>query len=152
MPMTTVRHKGHFTFRTAAVLFLLSALLELAGLAMPVPLFGELHTGVVATVYHLVYAVLFVVLGAGLWTGKRWGYYAIFAGSALYTLDKLQFLASGKATEDFLRAQFHGQEELLRAVGPDMVMTSLTLVTLSFVVGWWVFAGYAYFRRIYFSG
>ena len=30
-------------------------------------------------------------------------------------------------------------------------MTSLALVTLSFVVGWWVFAGYAYLRRAYFK-
>jgi len=150
--MTTDRSRGRFTFRTAAVFFALSVLIELAGLAMPAPLFGELRAGLAAQIYHLLYVLLFLVLAAGLWTAKRWGYYAVFIGGALYTLDKLQFLLSGEATQDFVLAQFRGQEPLLQAVGSDMVMLSLTLVTLAFVLGWWGFAAYTYLRRSYFKG
>lgn len=148
--MTTDRSKGRFTFRTAAVFFAVSTLIELAGLAMPAPLFGALRAGMAAQAYHLLYVLLFLALAVGLWTAKRWGYYAVFVGGAFYTLDKLQFLLSGEATQDFVLTQFRGQESLLQAVGSDMVMLSLTLVTLAFVLGWWGFAAYTYLRRSYF--
>ena len=145
------RRKGHFTFRTAAAFFALSALLELAGTTLPVPLFGEFRGGAVAAVYHLIYALLFLILAVGLWTAKPWGYHAIFIGGVLYTLDKLQFLMSGNLTQEFVNMMFRGQEQLLQAVGPDVVMLSLTLVVIAFVLGWWGFAYYAYLRRSYFK-
>lgn len=145
------RRKGHFTFRTAAVFFALSALIELVGLTVPAPLFGEFRGGVAAVVYHLIYASLFLTLAVGLWTARPWGYHLIFIGGALYTLDKLQFLMSGNVTQEFINTVFRGQEQLLNAVGPDMVMLSLTLVVLAFVLGWWGFAYYAYLRRSYFK-
>lgn len=145
------RRKGHFTFRTAAAFFALSALLEVVGMTLPVPLFGEFRGGAVAAVYHLIYALLFLILAVGLWTAKRWGYHTIFIGGALYTLDKLQFLMSGNVTRDFVNTLFRGQEQLLKAVGSDMVMLSLTLVVIAFVLGWWGFAYFAYLRRSYFK-
>ena len=60
------RHKGHFTFRTAAVLFALSALFEIVGITQLVPLFGEFRGGTAALGYHLLYALLFLVLAIGL--------------------------------------------------------------------------------------
>lgn len=150
--MTTDRSKDRFTFRTAAVLFALSALFELVGMTQPVPLFGEFRGGNAALAYHLIYALLFLALAIGLWTAKRWGYQTIFIGGALYTLDKLQFLMSGNVTQEFINTIFRGQEQLLRSVGPDMVTLSLTLVTLAFVFGWWGFAAYTYLRRSYFKG
>ena len=146
------RHKGYFTFRTAAALFALSALFELVGITQPVPLFGEFRGGNTALAYHLIYALLFLVLAVGLWIAKPWGYHAIFIGGALYTLDKLQFLMSGNVTQEFINTIFHGQEQLLKAVGPDMVTLSLTLVVIAFVLGWWGFAYFAYLRRAYFKG
>lgn len=146
------RRKGHFTFRTAAVLFALSALFELAGVALPVPLFGEFRGGTAALVYHLIYVLLFLALAVGLWTAKPWGYLTIFIGGVLYTLDKLQFLMSGNVTKELVNTIFRGQEPLLQAVGPGMVMLSLTLVVLAFILGWWGFAYYAYLRRSYFKG
>jgi hypothetical protein len=146
------RRKGRFTFRTAAVFFALSALIELVGLAMPAPLLGEFRGGATAVIYHLIYATLFLALAVGLWNATRWGYYAIFIGGALYTLDKLQFLMSGSVTQEFINTVFRGQEQLLNAVGPDMMTLSLTLVVLAFVLGWWGFAYYAYLRRTYFKG
>ena len=135
--MTTDRSKGRFTFRTAAVLFALSALLEVVGMTQPVPLFGEFRDGTAALAYHLIYALLFLVLAIGLWTAKSWGYQTIFIGGVLYTLDKIQFLMSGNITQEFVSMIFRGQEQLLQAVGRDTVMLSLTLVMIAFVLGWW---------------
>lgn len=146
------RHKGHFTFRTAAVLFALSALFELVGMTQPVPLFGAFRGGTAALVYHLIYALLFLILAVGLWTAKPWGYQTLFIGGVLYSLDKLQFLMIGNMTQEFVNMIFRGQEQLLQSVGRDMVMLSLTLVVISFVLGWWGFAYYAYLRRAYFKG
>ena len=106
-------------------------------MTQPVPLFGEFRVGTAALAYHLVYALLFLVLAVGLWTAKPWGYHTIFIGGVLYTLDKIQFLMSGNITQEFVSMIFRGQEQLLQAVGRDMVMLSLTLVVISFVLGWW---------------
>jgi hypothetical protein len=144
--------KGHVTFRTAAALFALSSLLELAGMTLPAPLFGEFRGGTAALVYHLSYVLLFLALAVGLWTAKPWGYLMIFIGGVFYTIDKLQFLMSGNVTQELVNTVFRGQEPLLQAVGPGTVMLSLTLVVLTFVLGWWGFAYYAYLCRSYFRG
>lgn len=149
--MATTQPKGRFTFRTAAVLFVLSALFELVGMTQPVPLFGAFRGGTAALVYHLIYALLFLILAVGLWTAKPWGYQTLFIGGVLYSLDKLQFLMIGNMTQEFVNMIFRGQEQLLQSVGRDMVMLSLTLVVISFVIGWWGFAYYAYLRRSYFK-
>lgn len=148
--MATTQPKGRFTFRTTAALFALSALFEVIGMTQPVPLFGEFRGGTAALAYHLIYVLLFLALAVGLWTAKPWGYQTIFIGGVLYTLDKLQFLMSGNITQEFVSMIFRGQEQLLQAVGRDMVMLSLTLVVIAFVLGWWGFAYYAYLRRSYF--
>ncbi|MGW8187719.1 MAG: hypothetical protein ACWGNK_10645, partial [Desulfobacterales bacterium] len=63
----TAATKGKWTFRTAAVLFVISALTEMIPPTAPVPLFGAVSGGVVALFYHLFYAGLYVILGVGLW-------------------------------------------------------------------------------------
>ena len=150
--MTSAQSKGRFTFRTAAVLFALSALFEIIGMTQPVPLFGAFRGGTAALTYHLIYALLFLILAVGLWTAKPWGYQTLFIGGAIYTVDKLQFLMIGNMTQGFINTIFRGQEQLLKAVGPDMVTLSLTLVVIAFVLGWWGFAYFAYLRRSYFKG
>ncbi len=149
--MTSAQSKGRFTFRTAAVLFALSALFEIIGMTQPVPLFGAFRGGTTALAYHLVYALLFLALAVGLWTAKPWGYQTLFIGGVLYSLDKLQFLMIGNVTQEFVNMIFRGQEQLLQSVGRDMVTLSLTLVVISFVLGWWGFSYYAYLRRTYFG-
>ena len=129
--------QGTFYLPHRRGVFALSALLELVGMTQPVPLFGEFRGGTAAPAYHLIYALLFLILAIGLWTAKPWGYHTIFIGGVLYTLDKLQFLMSGNITQEFVSMIFRGQEQLLQAVGRDMVMLSLTLVVIAFVLGWW---------------
>lgn len=148
--MAMERKKGHFTFRTAAVFFFVSAVFELLAVGTPVPLFGELRGGAITLVYHLVYAALFVALGAGLWGARPWGYTLVFAATALYTLDRLQLLLSDAAMNAVV-AQM--QAEIGAAMpGIEMapVSQALVLLLVLFVAGWWGFALYARWRQDYF--
>ena len=79
------RIKGKFTFQTAGVLFVLSALLELFSINSPIPLFGNIRGGVIAATYHLKYVLLFSLLGFGLFRAKSWAYPLVFVSTGLYT-------------------------------------------------------------------
>lgn len=153
--MATERKKGHFTFRTAAVCFFISAIFELLAVGTPVPLFGELRGGAVTLVYHLVYVALFVALGTGLWGARPWGYTLVFAATALYTLDKLQLLLSDTAMNAVI-AQMYAEIEVSmpgieKTIEMAPVLQAIKLLLVLFVAGWWGFALYTRWRRDYFG-
>lgn len=150
--MGTDGKKGRFTFRSAAVLLAISAVLELLAIAAEAPLFGEVRGGMVAGVYHAVYAALFMVLAWGLWKAAKWGYLLVFVTATVYTLDKLQMVLYRSAMETFIRTQITGIESQLLAQGIDetLILQAMTLMTAVVVVCWWGFALYAYWRRDYF--
>lgn len=145
--------KGRFTFRTAAVLFVLSAVFELLSITAEAPLFGEIRSGVSAGFYHTAYVVLFLGLGIGLWSAKKWGYTLVFVMTALYTLDKLQLLLSQQALAAFVKAQIGGFESELQAQGIDeaLILQSIVLMSIVVILCWWGFALYTYWRRDYFK-
>jgi predicted MFS family arabinose efflux permease len=143
--------KGTFTFRTAAALFLISGLLELFSVTSAVPLFGALRDGAIAMSYHLTYTALFLGLGIGLWTAKRWGYQLVFAATAVYTIDKVQSVLDQKSMNVELTQLSAGYDELWQVVDKAAVMQVLTIMVLMFVVCWWGFAIYTYLRRGYFG-
>ena len=145
------QHKGQFTFRTTAVLFVLSALLELYDLDAEAPLFGAVVGGAAIAVYHLLYAVLFAMLGTGLWTGRRYGYYAVFVTTGLYTIDRLQLVLWQDTLAAFVQTRLAGREDLLAALGLEYLLHVLTLMTVVMVACWWGFAAFTYVRRAYFS-
>ena len=151
--MEPTRKKGTFTFRTAAVLFVLSAVFELLSVTAQVPLFGAIRGGLSADAYHIIYVLLFLTLGVGLWGAKKWGYTLVFVTTALYTLDKLQFMLSGQAVEAFITTQMGGYESELQAQGIDagLILEMLILMNVVVVLCWWGFAWYTYIRRDYFS-
>ncbi len=144
--------KGTFTFRTAAVLFVLSAAFELLSVTSEVPLLGAIRGGLSADVYHIVYVLLFLTLGIGLWSAKKWGYKLVFITTALYTLDKLQFMLSRQTVEAFITTQMGGYENELQAQGINagLIMEVLVLMSVVVVLCWWGFAWYTYIRRDYF--
>lgn len=146
------RKKGQFTFRTAAVLSVLSALFELLSAGSETLLFGAIRGGIVAGIYHLVYVALFMALGVGLWRGKSWGYPLVFATTAVYTLDKLQFVLSRDALETLVTNQLAGYENELLIQGLDtaLIMQAIVLMSIVVVLCWWGFALYTYLRRDYF--
>lgn len=145
--------KGHFTFRATAVLLIASAVFELFSITAEEPLFGEIRSGLSVGIYHVFYAVLFAALGAGLWNAKKWGYTLVFVTTAVYTLDKLQFILNRQAMENFIAQQMSGYEEILQSQGFDsaLFMQAIVLTSIVIVLCWWGFALYTYWRRDYFK-
>ena len=137
------RPKGYFTIRIAGFFFLLSALLELASIGSEVPLFGAMRGGSVGVAYHIVYIAVFGAMGLGLWWAESWGASAIFAGTAVYTADRLAWLLGDRTL---------GYDALLSLIEPELVRTVTTTATLTAVACWWGFAAYIHARREYFTG
>ena len=113
----TAATKGKWTFRTAAVLFVISALTELVPPTAPVPLFGAMQGDPAALFYHVFYAGLYVGLGVGLWQAKPWGYTLVLFTTGVYTLDRLQLLLTRKAVLADLLRQPDPLGEVLAAGG-----------------------------------
>ncbi|TAK91717.1 MAG: hypothetical protein EPO06_03165 [Burkholderiaceae bacterium] len=147
----TTRVKGRFTFRFAAVCFALSAVFELPSLQDEAVLFDHIVGGLPALAYHLVYAVLFTVLAHGLWYARRSGYYALWVASVIYTVDRLQMLFVGNALARSLDQQIAEHPEVLQIISAADLLQILTATTLAFLIGWWGFVGYAWYRRNYFG-
>ena len=147
------RKKGHFTFRTTAVLLIASAVFELFSITAEEPLFGEIRSGLSVGIYHVFYAALFAALGVGLWRARKWGYTLVFVTAALYALDKLQFFMNQEAMESFIKQQMSGNESALQAQGIDsmLIMQAMALTSVVIVFCWWGFALYTYWRRDYFK-
>ncbi|MHB8534614.1 MAG: hypothetical protein ACYDBW_04125 [Sulfuricaulis sp.] len=151
--MESARKKSTFTFRSTAVLFILSAVFELLSVTSDVPLFGAIRGGLSANIYHLVYVLLFLGLGVGLWGAKPWGYRLVFITTVLYTLDKLQLLLSRQTIEAFITLQMGGYENELQAQGIDaaLIMEAIMLTSIVAVLCWWGFLWYAHNHRDYFQ-
>ncbi len=147
------RKKGHFTFRTTAVLLIASAVFELFSITAEEPLFGEIRSGLSVGIYHVFYAALFAALGVGLWRARKWGYTLVFVTAALYALDKLQFFMNQETMERFIKQQMSGNESALQAQGIEsmLIMQAMALTSVVIVFCWWGFALYTYWRRDYFN-
>jgi predicted MFS family arabinose efflux permease len=115
-----------------------------------VPLFGAVRGGAVKVLYHLLYATLFLALGVGLWTGRRWGYRLVFAGTLYYTLDKFLYLLDRETIEVHLMQQLQPYGEIFELIEKDSILQMMVLTTVLFVGCWWGFALYIYLRRGYF--
>jgi hypothetical protein len=144
------RPKGFYTIRIAGVLFVVSGMVEAALMATPVPWFGSLRAGTTIVVYHVSFAVVFLVMGVGLWTGARWGYGAVFAGTTVYSLDKIRYLfdRQGRAAE--ILYQLRNFPEFTGVLDMNALLNMSALMTATFVLCWLGFAGYIYARRQYF--
>ena len=147
------RKKGHFTFRTTAVLLIASAVFELISITAEEPLFGEIRSGLSVGIYHVFYAALFAALGVGLWTAKKWGYTLVFVTAMVYTVDKLQLILNQQVMDNFIKQQTSGYEEVLQSQGLDsaLFMQAIVLTSIVIVLCWWGFALYTYWRRDYFK-
>ena len=145
---STVKFGGlRFTLRTAAVFFLVSAIVELLSISSAVPLFGAVRGAVVSVVYHLLYTGLFLGMGIGLWSGKPWGFRLMSAGTVFYTLDKILSLLYGRAAMSSL-AEY---EALLGPGGQDTITLVTNLSVGLTLACWWGFMLYLYFNRDYFK-
>jgi hypothetical protein len=115
-------------------------------------LFGEVRGGPVMTAYHLIYVVAFLLVGIGLWRARPWGYWAVMATSALYTLDKVQFLLARESLRRYVEQAISSLDpQLAQAVPQDALVLLVTVLYASFVACWWGFALYIHLRRAYFA-
>ncbi len=143
--------KGRFTIRSAGVLFMLSAAFELLSLTSPVPLLGAIRGGFLMAAYHVIYIILFLIIGIGLWAPKSWGYRAVLTGSALYTLDKIIFLLDSVTMETYLVQQMGPYHEILQMIDTPSLVRIYGYVTVMSIACWWGFVLYLHLRREYFS-
>jgi len=144
------RIKGKFTFQTAGVLFILSALLEVFSINSRIPLFGNIQGGMIAATYHLIYIVLFSWLGFGLYRARSWAYTLVFVATALYTLDRLVYVLDRKALEIYLVTLLDKYGVTVGIPETGFFLKVILLATVLIVACWWGFAGYTYLRRDYF--
>ncbi len=140
-----------FTMKFAAAGFVGSALLELFSLTSPVPLFGALRTGAPAVLLHLLFAGLFAALAVGLWLPKAWGARAVYAGTALYTLDKALYALDRTAREAEIMKAVGGNKEVFSVVGKGSLLQLGVTSAVLMIACWWGFAAYVYFNRKYFE-
>ncbi|HXZ50775.1 MAG TPA: hypothetical protein VEF92_06115 [Burkholderiales bacterium] len=149
--MTEAKVKGRLTIRITALLMLASALLELLSVNSDVVLFGDVRSGPVMTAYHLMYVVAFLLVGIGLWRARPWGYWAVMATTALYTLDKIQFLLARDSYLRYVQQVMSSVDpQLAQALPKEGLQQLVTVLYASFVVCWWGFAIYIHLRRAYF--
>ncbi len=152
-PAKATMPPGVQTLRLAGYFFIIGAILEIIALLQnrTVPLFGAMRGGLYSMGQHGLFAIVYSVMGLGLIRLRRWGYYSIGVGTALYTLAKIIYLLDTKGRKqevDFYAAS------LIDTLGldPDFVLHMQVLVSWLFVVCWWGFALYVFFRRARFSG
>ncbi len=145
------QRKGKVTIQFAGVLFIFSAVYELATVGSSVPLAGEVRSGAWAVIYHLVFIAAFAATGAGLLVGKPWGFWTTMGVTALYTLERGIFLLDGRAKDAYMRVSLGDLTAYRDIIDLGMVRTVLNLSVVSFIACWWGFALYIYFRRAYFG-
>jgi hypothetical protein len=145
--------KSRTTIRSAAICFLASAVFELLDLASPVPLMGGMRGGLAAMLYHLIFSGVFLGMGIGLWTGRPWGYRMTMAGTAAYSIDKVQMLLAPQTFFEFILQQFSTPttRQLFTLVPKELALQVMTAAYLVIVLCWWGFAYYIYRRQSYFE-
>lgn len=149
--MTAAHAKGHLTIRTAASLFFLSAVVELASVTTQVPWSGALRSGALVVAYHLFFVVVFLTIGIGLWSRRRWGFWTVFAGTTIYTIDRLRYLLDRAARELEILHQLRNYPQVLDAFGMAALLRLSALMTTMVVLCWLGFAAYIHRRRAYFG-
>lgn len=142
--------KGRATIRSAAILFLVSAIVELLSLSGEVPLFGGVRTGIGAMAYHLAFVLLYSMIGIGLWAAKPWGYRIVIAGSVLYSLDKIQLLLTRDTLYAYIMQQLTVTKDVVAMLPKNQLLNYFTAGYSGLVLCWWGFAFYIHMRRGYF--
>ena len=145
--------RSNFTIVSSGWLLLLSALVSMFSLASPVLLVGGLHGGAVAVIYNALFTASFALMGFALVARRRWALPATYAASAMYTLDKLEFVLDAPARKAAFDAAGGGMLGGLGLgnAGPMMEQMA-SLVFLVFLLCWWAFVAYLYVKRAYFDG
>jgi hypothetical protein len=143
--------KGRTTIRTAALLFLASAVFEIIDFNSTVVLFGGMRVGVTAVFYHSLFAALYVLSGIGMWKPTPRGYGAFMATTAIYTIDKIQLMLFPQALYDHILQQLTVTREIVGMIPREKLIQYFMIAYLVILLCWWGFALYIHLRRQYFQ-
>lgn len=146
---STPQRKGNSTIKGAGILFILSGVVSLGSMTSAVPLFGAMRSGAVAVCHNGLFGLLFLGIGVGLLVGRKWGCRLLYAGTAIFTLDRLAFLLSADTREAYLSGSEMAQQ-VKSLVDPNMFNQTIVLAGVVSLLCWWGFALYLYWRRDYF--
>jgi hypothetical protein len=142
--------KGRATIRTAAVLFLVSAVFEIMDFNSAAVLFGGVRVGAIAVIYHLVFAAFNIFSGIGMWTAKPCGYWAFMTTTAIYTIDKVQLILFRDAFYDYILQQLTVTRDVVGMIPKEQLIQYFMIAYLVLLLCWWGFAFYTHTRRQYF--
>jgi hypothetical protein len=143
--------KGRATIRTAAVLFLVSAVFEMMDFNSAAALFGSVRVGAIAVIYHLVFAAFYILSGIGMWTAKPWGYSAFMTTTAIYTIDKVQLILFREAFYDYILQQLTVTRDVVGMIPREQLIQYFMIAYIVLLLCWWGFALYIHTRRQYFQ-
>ena len=142
--------KKNISFKIAGIFFAVSFAFELANITHETVIFGMTLSGGTAGLGHLFYALLYGFIGFGLWFGTCWGAFAVYIGTAVYSMDKLTYILNRNGIEQTMVNDLSYYNMALQP-GEIETLVSLTILTvLIMVVSWWGFAIYTYVQRSYF--
>jgi hypothetical protein len=144
------RVRGRFAMLATGCLLVVGAVLEVVSLREGVALLGAVRTGLVAQLYHGVFAGLYLWMGAGLLLARGWGFRALLVGTAVYAADRLLFIVDAPARLAYLESAFPV------LAGPatgaaEVADTALQLLAALTLGGWLAFVFYAHLHRAYFG-
>lgn len=166
----TDKKKGHFTIRSAGILFIISAIFEVMSVTSAVALFGGVRGGNIAIFYHILFFLVFMAIGIALLRAQPWCFKAVVTGTVFYSLDKIQFLLDRRTLDDQILAianQITKQLDQLSQAGligknlmaqvlaimaeKELIMQVMNLTVGLFIASWLGFTLYIYLRRDYFA-
>ncbi len=136
---------SNFTIVSSGWLLMLSGAGSLISVTSPVALWGNVHDGMVAVLYNLMFVVLFGAMGFALAYRKPWALPITLLTSVAYTFDKLEAIFDDAVTQ----ASLGEAASVLGDLGP-IVQQVFVLTSVLFAVMWWAFVIYLYFKRSYF--
>jgi hypothetical protein len=143
--------KGRATIRTAAIVFLASAVFEVMDYNSAVALFGGVRVGAAAVFYHFLFAALYILSSIGMWTVKPWGYGVFMATTAAYTVDKVQAMLFPGTFYDYIMQQLTVTREIVGMIPKGQLIHYFMIAYIVLLLCWWGFALYIHLRRSYFQ-
>lgn len=140
-------NKTNFTIASSGALLLLSGIWSLTSLTAPVALFGAMRPGLLALLYNGAFAGLLMAMGYALLIKKSWALPVTWATSLLYTFDKLEMIF-----DDTARGAALGESASMIGDFSALIDQVLVMAGWLFLLGWWSFAIFLWFKRAYFRG
>ena len=142
--------KRNVTFKIAGIFFAVSFVFEIANIAHETVILGMTLSGAAAVLGHLAYALLYGWIGFGLWFGTVWGAFAVYIGTAVYSMDKLTYIINRSSIESTMVKDLSYYRLDLQPAEIETLVSLTILTVLIMVVSWWGFAIYTYSQRAYF--